>query len=427
MPDCLWGTESRPARVTRVTLTMTPPRRNLQSVLLLEGANLTSGIGNSVVTLVIPWLVLENTDSPTFAGLVLALSAIPGLLISPIAGWLVDKFGRRLVSISSDILSALSVSAIPIAAAAGVLNPGLLLVLAILGATFDPAGYTARRTLIVDAARTSKVNTDSLNGIHEGLFAVGWTVGPFIGALLIATVGAQNAFWVPAALFLIAALAVLAMRITPAPAADDQHHESPSEGWRGFARGFTALWHDRVLRTMTIAVLIIAAIYLPTEAIVLPTYFEALGDPTSLGIVIAALAGGSAVGSFGYGWISRRISRLALTRLILLGTAISILPMAFLPPLPLLATAGFALGLCWGPFNPLMNTLIQRRIPDNEQGRVFGVQLSFFYAAPLIAMVAGGWAVESFGVPTTYLALAIALTITSLAAIMSPGLRDINR
>jgi hypothetical protein len=70
---------------------------------------------------------------------------------------------------------------------------------------------------------------------------------------------------------------------------------------------------------------------------------------------------------------------------------------------------------------------VQRRIPDNEQGRVFGVQLSAFYAAPLIAMVAGGWAVESFGVPTTYLALAIALTATSLAALLSPGLRDINR
>ena len=96
-------------------------------------------------------------------------------------------------------------------------------------------------------------------------------------------------------------------------------------------------------------------------------------------------------------------------------------------PLPLLAVAGFALGLCWGPFNPLMNTLIQRRIPPNEQGRVFGVQLSVFYAAPLIAMVAGGWAVERFGVPTTYVALAIALAVTSLAAILSPGLKDINR
>jgi MFS family permease len=358
---------------------------------------------------------------------VLALSAIPGLLISPIAGWLVDRFGRRLVSITSDLLSAISVAAIPLAASAGVLTPGLLLALAILGATFDPAGYTARRTLIVDAARTSRVNTDSLNGIHEGLFAVGWTVGPFIGALLIATVGAENAFWIPAVLFVIAAIAVLVMRISPAPHDDLGEHETPGEGWRGFARGFTALWQDMVLRTMTIAVLIIAAIYLPTEAIVLPTYFEALGDPTSLGVVIAALAAGSAVGSFGYGWISKRVSRLALTRSILIGTAISILPMAFLPPLPILAAAGFALGLCWGPFNPLMNTLVQRRIPDNEQGRVFGVQLSAFYAAPLIAMVAGGWAVENFGVPTTYLALAIALTATSLAALLSPGLRDINR
>jgi MFS family permease len=43
----------------------------------------------------IPWLILEETGSPAFAGLVAAISALPGLLISPINGWLVDHVGRR--------------------------------------------------------------------------------------------------------------------------------------------------------------------------------------------------------------------------------------------------------------------------------------------------------------------------------------------
>ena len=63
-----------------------------------------------------PWLILERTDSPAFAGLVAAISALPGIFISPIGGWMVDKLGRRAVSIGADILSALSVSAFPIAA-----------------------------------------------------------------------------------------------------------------------------------------------------------------------------------------------------------------------------------------------------------------------------------------------------------------------
>ena len=64
----------------------------------------------------IPWLVLEETSSPAFAGLVAAVSALPGLLISPFGGWLVDHLGRRAVSIGADLLSSLSVIAFPIVA-----------------------------------------------------------------------------------------------------------------------------------------------------------------------------------------------------------------------------------------------------------------------------------------------------------------------
>jgi MFS family permease len=72
--------------------------------------------------------------------------------------------------------------------------------------------------------------------------------------------------------------------------------------------------------------------------------------------------------------------------------------MAFLPPLPILVIAGFFLGLSWGPFNPLVSTLIQQRVPADQQGRVFGVQTAVFYAAPPLGMVAAGLSVESFGV-----------------------------
>ena len=64
----------------------------------------------------IPWLILQETRSPAFAGLVAAISAIPGLIISPIGGWLVDHVGRRAVSVCADLLSSLAVFAFPIVA-----------------------------------------------------------------------------------------------------------------------------------------------------------------------------------------------------------------------------------------------------------------------------------------------------------------------
>ena len=373
----------------------------------------------------IPWLILERTDSPAFAGLVAAISALPGIFISPIGGWMVDKLGRRAVSIGADVLSALSVSAFPIAAITFGLSNSTILAIAVVGAIFDPAGYTARKTLLVDVAKASDIDLDQLNGIHEGFMGMSWIFGPAFGAALIASVGSVNSFWVPAGLFLIAALSIAFLRV--GNIGKDSKELANKMGEKTDARvraGVQTLWNDKLLRTLSIAVLVLAGVYLPTEAVVLPTYFEKIENPTGLGLVISALAAGSAVGAFGYGWISARIERKNLVRLILLGSALSMIPMAFLPPLPLLMAAGFFLGLAWGPFNPLISSLVQQRVPAHLHGRVFGVQTAVFYAAPPLGMLLSGLSVENYGVNVTYVVLAAILSATSILALLTKSLRS---
>lgn len=394
-------------------------------VVLLQLSNFASGLGNSILMITIPWLILERTDSPSFAGLVVAVSALPGLLISPIGGWLVDHLGRRTVSIGADILSSVSVMAFPIVAAVFGLSNLSILLIALVGAIFDPAGYTARRTLLADVSKASKIELDRLNGIHEGFLGVAWIFGPAAGAWLISTVGTINSFWVSAGLFVLAALAVVGLKVGDSgKEAREEIEASGTKSDRGLKIGFQILWGDRLLRTITISILVIAAVYLPTESVVLPTYFERINNPNGLGLVISALASGSAVTAFGYGWIANRISRKTLARIILMGSAISIIPMALLPSLPILVIAGFFLGLSWGPFNPMISTLIQNRVPPDQHGRVFGVQTSVFYAAPPLGMVLTGLSVERYGVSSTYLVLAIVLSATAVLALFTKSLRS---
>lgn len=390
-------------------------------ILLLQGANLASGVGNAMVTIAIPWLILENFDSPALAGLVVAISSLPPLLISPFAGWLIDTLGRRWVSIVSDLLSTLSVIAFPLVAFSFGLTEWSILLLALFGALFDPAGYTARKTLLTDVSRASDVDQDQLNGIHDGVFGVGWILGPALGAWMIAGFGAINSFWVAAGLFTFSALCITLLRVGDL---GQQSRDEEDAVDLSFTQGFKLLWRDRLLRTLTISILIIAAVYLPTESIVLPTYFEELDTPVTLGIVISLLAGGSTIGAFGYGWLSSRISRKNLIRIIMIGTAISILPMATLPSIGILSISAFALGFFWGPFNPMVTSLIQERIAHHEQGRVFGAQMSVFYAAPPLGMVLAGWSIESWGLHETYLALAITLSATALIALLTRSLRE---
>jgi MFS family permease len=394
-------------------------------VVLHQLSNFSSGLGNSIVMITIPWLILEETGSPAFAGLVAAISALPGLLISPIGGWLVDHIGRRTVSIGADLLSAVAVVAFPIVALTSGLTSSTIFIIAVIGAIFDPAGYTARKTLLADVAKASDIKLDRLNGIHEGFMGVSWILGPAIGAALISNVGAVNSFWVAGGLFIFAALTIAFLRVgNLGKEARDLAEKMGEKSDRSLRVGFQILWRDKLLRTLTIAILVIAAVYLPTETLVLPAYFEEQNNPAGLGIVISALAAGSTIGSFGYGWISARMSRKNLVRATLIGTAVSIVPMALLPPLPLFLLAAFLLGLSWGPFNPLETSLIQQRVPADQQGRVFGVQTAVFYAAPPLGMVLAGLSVESFGVSTTYIVLAAILSVTAILALLTKSLRS---
>jgi MFS family permease len=329
------------------------------------------------------------------------------------------------VSIGADLLSAVAVVAFPIVALTSGLTSSTIFIIAVIGAIFDPAGYTARKTLLADVAKASEIKLDRLNGIHEGFMGVSWILGPAIGAALISNVGAVNSFWVAGGLFIFAALTIAFLRVgNLGKEARDLAEKMGEKSDRSLRVGFQILWRDKLLRTLTIAILVIAAVYLPTETLVLPAYFEEQNNPAGLGIVISALAAGSTIGSFGYGWISARMSRKNLVRATLIGTAVSIVPMALLPPLPLFLLAAFLLGLSWGPFNPLETSLIQQRVPADQQGRVFGVQTAVFYAAPPLGMVLAGLSVESFGVSTTYIVLAAILSVTAILALLTKSLRS---
>ncbi|HSO03549.1 MAG TPA: MFS transporter, partial [Candidatus Limnocylindrales bacterium] len=328
-----------------------PARR--APVVLLQVANLLGGVANSTVAVLVPWLVLQETGSAADAGLVAAAAAIPGIFVSPFVGALVDRFGRRRVSMASDAFSAVSVGLFPLAERAGVLTLGMILALAVLGATFDPAGYTARKSLIPDVAHAGRFYIDRINGVHEGVFAAGWVIGPALAALGISTIGVVPSFWMTAAAFVLAIVAVSGIHVTEE--IGRSRHEAGDDNelfWSSIVRGARILWHDKALRVLTLAIAVLAMVYMPTESILMPVHFEAIGQPSSYGLTLTALAAGGMIGSFSYGWLSARMSKHRIVVLVMFSVTAAIIPMAFLPPLPVFVAAGFLLGLGWGPMNP---------------------------------------------------------------------------
>ena len=137
-----------------------------------------SGTANGIAMVAFPWLVLDVTGDATATGAISAVTALPLLAAMLFSGTLVDIAGRQRVSVISDVFSMLSVALVPILAASVGLDFGLLLLVAALGAVFDPAGVTAREAMLPEAAAASRVGLERVNGIHEAAYGLAFLLGP---------------------------------------------------------------------------------------------------------------------------------------------------------------------------------------------------------------------------------------------------------
>jgi MFS family permease len=391
----------------------------------LELATLLSGTGNGVALVALPWLILERTGSASAAGVVGGAAALPMFLSSVFSGTLVDAVGRRRMAILSDAASCLAVAAIPLLDLVGGLTVVTLVLLAMLGAAFDPAGTTARETMLPAAARRAGWTLDRANGVHEAVWGVAFLVGPGIGGVLIATLGAVDTLLVTAVGFALSVALLLTLRLPGAGRPAD--HERPASIWHGTVEGLRFLWREPLLRAMGILTTLVLALYLPIEAVILPYFFQGQDQPARLGVLVMAMSAGGVIGALAYGAIGYRVGRRLTFVCALAGTGIAILGLALLPPFGVMVALAFAVGLLYGPVNPLLNYAMQTRTPERLRGRVMGTITSFGFAAGSLGFLVIGPLVQTVGLQPTFIGLAVLLLLATLAAVPARSLRLLDR
>lgn len=390
----------------------------------LEASVVFSGAGNGVASVAIPWLVLERTGDPAAAGVVGAATALPLLASSLFSGAVADTLGRRRTSVLADSLSALSVAAIPLVDLFVGLDLTLIVVLAAIGALFDPAGATSRESMLPEVARKGDIPLERANGIHEAAWGTAYLIGPGVGGVLIGFAGAAGALWATAATFL---LSILCISLVRAPGVGRPHeHERPESILAGSKEGVAFVSHHRLLRTMVLLVMVVVAVYMPIEGVLLPVFFEAQNAPYRLGVVLAAMSAGGIAGSLAYSALARRVRRYYLHNAALLLAAASILWLSLMPPFAQMVVAGALAGFFWGPMGPLMNLVMQTHTPPSKRGRVMGVVMASYYAAGPLGYLLVGWLVKQYGVEEVFLGIGIAMVVTAGIGVFMPALRSLD-
>ncbi len=104
---------------------------------------------------------------------------------------------------------------------------------------------------------------------------------------------------------------------------------------------------------------------------------------------------------------TKHFSFSTILRIGLLGVGIPVVLMAFLPDYIFMILLGVILGFAWGPLAPLLNTVIQRKVPANERGRVFSLEMTIWSGGPMLSMVVVGLAIDAFALQSVYLALGL--------------------
>jgi H+ antiporter protein len=391
-------------------------------------AALMAGAGNGITIVAFPWLVLQRNGSALDASIVAMAGTLPLLAATLIAGAAVDYLGRRRVAMISDVLSALSVAAVPLLALAfgvGVINVGVLAGLAALGAFFDPAGMTARETMLPEAATRAGWTLDHANSVYEAVFNLSYIVGPGVGGLLIGTLGGINTMWVTASAFGLSIIATAMLRLEGAGKPD--RAALPDGVWAGIVEGLRFVWNNKVLRTLAFVDLAATGLYMPMESVLFPKYFTDRSQPAQLGWVLMALSVGGLIGALGYALLSKYASRRAvmLTAVLTLGAAMTLI--AFLPPLPLILVLCGVVGLVYGPIAPIYNYVMQTRAPQHLRGRVVGVMGSLAYAAGPLGLILAGPLADAAGLHATFLALSLPMLVLGLVAVFLPALHELDR
>lgn len=364
-----------------------------------------------MVFIALPWLALEITGSAASAGALVAMTSIPGVFFGPILGTLIDRIGRRISGFISEVLSALTILLIPIVHNSLEISFALLVLLALGRAIVGPASGTARKSIIPDVAGPSGLSLERANSIHEAVFATGFAIGPAVAALFIGLIGPFDVFYVVALFSTLSATALFFVRTK------ESRGDGVSE--TGSLLQDTILGAKTILKTPAVLlvlsfVMTLAMIYLPTEMVVLPAHFNALDYAEGLGLLISTIAGASVVGALLFEKLQKKFKYSTILKFGFIGLGSSVLIMSLLPPFWILLILGAVLGFSWGPLMPMLNTVIQRVIPENMRGRVFGIEMTIWGAGPTLTAVVVGIAVDGVGVQPVYFALAVIVLALSV-------------
>lgn len=391
---------------------------------LFFGGQIVSLVGSWISLTATSWLVYRLTGSAMALGVVGFAGQIPGFILGPFAGALLDRWDRHRVLVVTQTISMFQSFALAYLTFTGQITvPAIVALNAVQGLVnaFDmPARQAFLTTMIPD--REDLANAIALN---SSMFNAARLMGPSIAGVIIATLGEAWCFLIDAISYMAVILALAAMkdvRRRVRPATHPGVVEHLLEGWR-YVFGF------RPIRSLMLQLAWLCLVAMPFS-VLMPVFADDVlgGGAYTLGFLMTASGVGALTGAL---WLAARRSVVGLGRVILINTlvfGVGLVGFAVSRWLPLSLVFMIVVGFGMMVQMASTNTVIQTIVDDEKRGRVMSFYtMAFLGTAPFGSLLAG-WLSTRIGAPQTVLLSGVLCTATAAwFARELPAIRELVR
>ncbi|HKW78637.1 MAG TPA: MFS transporter [Candidatus Limnocylindria bacterium] len=348
----------------------------------LVASMLLARTAGQMTSLILVLFALERYGSPAIAGAATFLSIFPGLMVSPIAGALLDRHGRTRLVVLDYSIAALSLGLVALLALADALPvPLLLLIVTVTSLTF-PLSHTGVRTLfpiLVPQPMWERANAIDSNG-----YVVSTVLGPALAGALVAAFGAPAALLVTGGVSASAAVIAIGLRD---PSTRTQTGPLLVDAWRGLVY----VVRNPSLRALALGVSVAnlgwGVFFIALPVLVLQ---HLGGDASSVGTLFALLGVTGFLAVMIMGRVSTRGREQGFLAAAMLGQAVAFFLALFARDPLTIAAVMLLLGLATGPFDVTLFTVRQRRTDPAWMGRAFAVSMALNFVGFPIGSAIGG-------------------------------------
>ncbi len=363
-------------------------------------------IGSALAHFALVWWVTETTGSATALATASLVAMLPGILLGPFAGALVDRWNRRVVMVVADGVIALASAWLAWLLSRGIMDMWhvyVALMVRSLAGSFHMPAMQASTALMVPKAHLTRVS-----GLNQAIRGAVDLAAPPLGALLLSLMPLHNIMLVDVGTAALAILPLLVMAVPQPERTAVERDTNPARAlWRDVRFGLAYVMAWRALAALILLATCLNLLFSPAFALLPLLVTQHLGGgPPELAAIQSAFGAGVIVGGLLLGAWGGFRKRLRTVLVGVVGTGLGGMTLAAMPPSLLALGLGGMLvaGVMNSMCNGAIQALMQERVDPAVQGRVLTVMGSLARAMSPIGLAIVGPVADLVGVRTVMLA-----------------------